>query len=366
MQKRRRVSAVTFDPGRAGVRVSQIRTIGKRRETQDVLALPIHDESELSIEQAAHRLARLMGQGDFSGRTIGLTLTPPHIAYHALRIPGELLAQPASRVREALAWEVARETRVEPNEIEVRYWPLPQGHRQGLNVLATSMSAAIAGRWFAAFAEQGLHLRRIDSSVSGLVRLACAYWPPASQELWGILDLGAQRTNFSVMIGRVPTYIRSLPVGSDPLTTRISEGFELTQQQAEQIKRRQGIRLGENPNASRDDRHRPRDDENLSSVVFGLVRDPLEQLVSEIERCSDYVMKNFADLSVSRLVLAGGGALLGGLDEYLETILGVPVVRLASSALQNQQPSDRPLGGVKFDTGTAAVTGAALLDLESR
>jgi len=405
---RPRQSAITFDAGAAGVRVLQLRRLGGRLLTVDALNLELPDDANPSD---GARLARMAGQARFCARRVGLVLSPPEARFFTHRVPGKLLEQPAQRVREALAWEVARETRTEPGVLEVRWWPLPAGHHQGLNVMSAAMPRAQAEAWFDAFAARGLFLQRIDVSPCALARLARHIWTPTEKELWGLVDLGARQTHLTMVIGATPAYIRSLPISSQRFTQRIAEAFEIPLAEAEQLKRRHGIRPGARGVRSVGPGSRLQGDD-VSAVLYSLLREFLDHLVHEIELCASYVARNYADLQVSRFLLAGGGANLAGLGEHLELTLGLPVwtisnasdtaagVRAAATArrsasearpaasrdatdppgvtrptdsqagsgqpesIASDTPWERPLDSVTVTPQTAVVLGAALLDLD--
>lgn len=380
---RLRNSAITFDVGAAGIRAHQVAARGSqvtRRDSLRLELLPAQIQKDQGLPPPDYsRLARLVGQGNFTGNEIGLVLSAPEVRFCALHLPKNALTQPEQRVRQALAWEVAREMRADASELEVRYWPLPPGHHQGLNVMAVALPIEQALEWHELFARDRLRLRRIDVSPCALVHLASRMWTPADDELWGVLDFGFRRATLTVVLGRVPAYIRSLPVSSGLWTRRLAEEFEVAHAGAERIKRVHGIQPGERGIRP------PRPDQDLqgardtASVVFGLLREPLDDVVRQINRCFAYVLQNFSDVTASRLLLAGGGANLRGLAEYLELQLGVSVAPLASDARpapgapdpdrEGEAPAEppqweRPLPDTTVRPEAAAAVGGALLDLE--
>jgi type IV pilus assembly protein PilM len=374
-----RTSAITFDVGAAGIRAHQAAARGAQLARRDSLRLEL-PPAQLDDDQGIpppdySRLARLVGQGNFTGSEVGLVLSAPEVRFCALRLPKNALTQSEHRVRQALAWEVAREMRADAGTLEVRYWHLPPGHHQGLNVMAVALPIEQALTWHELLARDRLRLRRIDVSPCGLVHLASRIWTPADNELWGVLDLGFRRTTLTVVLGRVPAYIRSLPVSSNMWTRRVAEGFEVTHAAAERIKRTHGIQPGERGvRPPKPDQTGP-GARDTPGVVFGLLRELLDDLTRQINRCFAYVLQNFSDVAASRLLLAGGGANLRGLAEYLELQLDVSVMPLASSGAPagdapGSEPAtdypqwERPLPDTGVRPESAAAVGAALLDLE--
>ncbi len=375
---RSRNSAITFDLGTAGIRAFQLATRGGHLSTRDCLRLdllPPHDRADDQPPPPDYsRLARLVGQGSFSGSDVALVLSPPEVRFCTLRLPKKALAQPETRIREALAWEVAREMRADAHQLEVRYWQLPPGHQQGLNVMAVALPIERALSWYELFARDRLRLRRIDVSPCALTHLACRMWTPATNELWGILDLGYRRATLTVVLGQVPTYIRLLSASSDSWTGRLAHAFEVAHAVAEQIKRAHGIRPVERGSRAPQPNQPWLHAEDVPSVVFGLLREPLDDLTHEIKKCFAYVLQNFRDVAASRLLLAGGGANLRGLASYLEHELGLRVAPL-TNALAGQTPArscqseplpwKRPLPDTTVQPEAAAAVGGAIRDVET-
>lgn len=373
---RTRNSAITFDMGAAGIRAYQVAARGSQLTRRDLLQLELSPARSQDDQEAPSpdysRMARLVGQGNFAGNEIGLVLSAPEVRFCALRLPQKALAQPEQRVRQALAWEVAREMRADAGELEVRYWRLPPGHHQGLNVMAVALPIEQALAWHELFARDRLRLRRIDVSPCALVHLASRMWTPAKDELWGVLDLGFRRTTLTVVLGRVPAYIRSLSVSSKLWTQRLAKAFEVTPAGAERIKRAAGIQPTERGVRPPQSGRSLLGAHDTPSVVFGLLRESLDDLVRQINQCFSYVLQNFSDVGIGRLLLAGGGANLSGLAEYLELQLDVPVIRLASGAEAVPGADrgtalprwERPLPNTVLQPEAAAAVGGALLGLE--
>lgn len=366
---RSRPSAVTFDVGAAGVRAGQCRRqrgVPRGGETLQFDRGPVSEPAPPAVQPA--QLARLLEQGGFAGRTVALVLSPPEISFFPLRLPEPALAQPPARIEQALKWEVARESREAADALEVRYWRLPRAQALHANVMAVAMPTAAAQQWYAAFEQEGLDLRRIEAAPCALVRVGCEMWAPADNELWGVLDLGLRHATLTLVIGCVPTYIRTLSIAPHQWTRLLAEAFEVPLPVAEQIKRQQGLDTALDDADAADE---PASPQAVSGLCTRVLRDSLRTLSHEIGRCFSYLMQSFPENAVKGLLLAGGSARLTGLPELLETDLGVPVRRLtadSSAGAPTTAAAAAPRArrtAVRFEPDTAAVIGAAILDLEA-
>jgi Tfp pilus assembly PilM family ATPase len=370
-----RRSAITFDVGAAGLRAYQLRQRGQDLVPCDALAFertPTDPSGRTEPPTApvvdAAQLSRLIGQGHFVGPDVALVLSPPDVQFLPIRLPAQALAQSAERIEQALKWEVAQESRHGAENLEVRHWTLPAGVGQSANVMAVVASSELVLRWCDLLEQQRLTLRRVDVSPCALVRLACCVWAPAEGDLWGVLDLGLRHSTLTVVIGRSPTYIRSLSVCAHHWTQKLAEAFEVPYATAEHLKREQSVQATDRGVRAAAEGGNLLQAADLSGAFSGVLRESLRVLAQETGRCFSYVMQGFPDTSVKHMFLAGGGAGLSGLPAVLGAELGIPVSLLATDgktgreSLAAQRPD--PFFGVALPPQAAAALGGAILDLE--
>lgn len=357
----RRASAITLDVGCASVQAVQLARCRGATVIAEQLNVDLRPHEALAVPEAgleldASRVARLLARGRFRGREVTFSLAPPNVAFQPLRLADRVLSRPPDEVAEAVRFEVAREMRKAPEELEVRYWKLPSASP---NVMAVAMSSARAAQWFADFEQQGLTLRGLQPAPCALVEAALRQFTPGPTDGWGILDLGFHRSLLTVVVCRTPIYVRSIHVCGGAMTRLLAEAFDMSFVEAERLKCTSGILPADEsappvPSGAPDAEAR-----ELPWIVLGLLRRPLDELAKEIVTCFSYAMQNLPELSVQRLLLAGGGANLRGLPGFLETQLGVQVEVLGPG--QSEEPNSIP-----FSPSSAAAIGGALLDLEAR
>jgi Tfp pilus assembly PilM family ATPase len=359
-----KTSGVTFDFGAAGIRACQFRQRGSAPRICDTLRFtlrtPETDTAPAAPQVDPTQVARLIGQGCFQGRDVTVVLSAPEVQFFPLRLPNQMLAQSPGRIQEALKWEIGQQARAAGEELEVRYWLLPHGHGQQPNVLAAALPTTRAVEWFDALARENLVLRRIDVSPCALVQLGCRLWTPGEHELWGVLDLGLRHSTLTVVVGRIPTYIRALSVCAHQWTQRIASAFEVTLPVAEQLKREHAPHREQRAQTASESTARG----DLAGALTGILHEGLHALAQEVGRCFSYVMQAYPEHGVRGLMLAGGGADLGGLRETLADELGISVVPLTTTG--DPQPTwQQPLPDSEVVPAAAAAFGGALLDLEA-
>ncbi len=131
-----------------------------------------------------------------------------------------------------------------------------------------------------------------------------------------VLDLGAHKTSIHIFQGGELQFSRYVPTSGDAFTMALTgmirageQEIELNTAQAESLKRQHGI-----PKV--DDRGRTAEGIPLSQVAVRM-RPVLEKLETEISRSFDYYAFQFQGETISRLLLAGGGSQLKGIESFL-------------------------------------------------
>lgn len=361
-------SAITCDIGAAGARACQVQRSGAALGLYDSLAQAVPPEPEQGGPPAPRidpaLIESLIARGRFAGRDLALVLSPPEVQFFPMSLPPQALAQPAERVQQALRWEIQQESRKSVENLEVRYWALPQLRRQHANVMAVVLPTDAALGWCNQLAEHGLRLRHIDVSPRALAHLVRCLWTPGAHDLWGVLDLGLRRTVLTLAIGATPTYIRVLNANTQAWLRQLATAFEVSTSVAASLLQQHGF--SESPRGWRAGPGGANllDGADLPAAMASVLRENLLGLTDELSRCFSYMLQSYPEVSAQRLYLAGGGANWRGLAEALSAALSLQVEVLARTAALAHPPAER--AELMFEAPSAAALGGALLELEAR
>lgn len=139
-----------------------------------------------------------------------------------------------------------------------------------------------------------------------------------------VLDLGAHKTNIHIFQGGELQFSRYVPTSGDAFTMALTgmirageQEIELNTAQAEALKREHGI-------SSVGDRGSTAEGIPLAQVAVRM-RPILEKLETEISRSFDYYTFQFQGDTITRLLLAGGGAQLKGIESFFTERFDVKV-----------------------------------------
>jgi len=126
---------------------------------------------------------------------------------------------------------------------------------------------------------------------------------PSSQQAVAILDIGERVSNLTILAARLPRFCRDIFIGGHELTLSISNGFGIGQAEAERLKMQPKGKQAE---------------------IMKFTDSVIMNLVSELRLSFDYFITE-KNIPISRLLLTGGGSLMGGLPEAFARALEVDV-----------------------------------------
>ena len=198
---------------------------------------------------------------------------------------------------------------------------------------------------------------------AGLEPVGLMAEPHAVEQLWrsaslgegeegsiAVIDLGAHKTSIHIFEGGRLRFSRSILTSGDALTMALTgmirageRDIELNTAQAEKLKREHGI-------SSVKDRGKTGEGIPLSQLAVR-IRPVLEKLETEISRSRDYYSFQFQGETITRLLLAGGGAQLKGIETFFTDRFDVrvefldplaPIIIQDSPAFSEVEAANRP------------------------
>lgn len=131
---------------------------------------------------------------------------------------------------------------------------------------------------------------------------------PDAQTNAVIVDMGATTTDVSIMSMGSLFVNRTIDRGGSDLTKIISQSMKIDSVRAEDFKRTLHL-MQPNP---------------ATQVVQDAIRPVVDSIALEVQRVVNTFTGQYSR-QVEKMILTGGSSLLGGLAEYIQTVLGMPV-----------------------------------------
>jgi type IV pilus assembly protein PilM len=169
-----------------------------------------------------------------------------------------------------------------------------------LKILLAVVPNEIISQYQQIAALSNLKLLALEAEVFGLIR---SLIEKEEKRIIGLIDIGARTTICSIIEKRILKVSHSFDLSGDDLTERIAKGLSLTEEIAENFKKKYGILIPQPSLEAKD------------------IQEILLPLIDIILRESEKIFKNFylkEGKEIDRIILAGGTAFLPGILEYFQ------------------------------------------------
>ncbi|HUC31376.1 MAG TPA: type IV pilus assembly protein PilM [Candidatus Paceibacterota bacterium] len=156
------------------------------------------------------------------------------------------------------------------------------------------------------FQSAGLHLLALEIESLSIARIFAGDPTPTI-----VVDIGSRSTNIVFMEKGTLTWSAQSDIAAASLTQALATSLGINPMRAEELKKERGI-LGVGPN------------HELSTIMMPF----LDAIVNEVKGATYSYRQQFSTAAVAeRIVLAGGGANLSGIERYFEKEFAIPVVK---------------------------------------
>ncbi len=177
-----------------------------------------------------------------------------------------------------------------------------------VRVLVTGAAKTFVQKYLEIFRGAKLQLQALDTESFALIRSLIGKDRGAIM----VIDLGAKRTNMTIVEKGIPFVTRSMNLGGDGITSRIQSSMSVSMEEAERMKRDFG---------------------SLGMMESDDIPPLLEHLFKPLLTEVNYAFELYANMEltelkkVEKIILTGGSAHLPRLPEYLADALSMNVYR---------------------------------------
>ncbi len=311
-------------------------------------------------------LARVrLGNGSgFKGNRVVASLGPPDVAVCSLQVPETLLNKPQEVLIRGIRQEVGRHVSLPIETAELAAWALADGHADGPNLLVAAAPGALIEQLLTWIRSQNCVCTRIDLAPLAILRACKRMMTNVDTDgLWGVLDLGSRSSRLYLGVGETPVYIRSLRGNGSLMTRRIANELGVAFDLAERYKKHYGIGSRANGYRPMLAQQGPVDDKRMAGILLGTLTPLVRGMAQDIEKSFRYGMDLYPSLSVSGLILTGGGSHLDGLTNLLTKLLGIEVHRVSAEGLRVAN-GDHPMLSESVLPGMVSCLGLCYGELE--
>lgn len=206
---------------------------------------------------------------------------------------------------EAIYWEAEQHVPYGIDEVTLDYERLGETEDGKMEVLLVAAKRETVEMHTAMLRDAGLVPYVVDVDSFAVQNSFDANYESDEGEQILLLNVGASVTNVNLLCDGAPLITRDLSVAANAFIDEVQKNLAVDREEA------LGIIMGDSEDAL----------EKVSPVLDTVGQD----LLLGVERSLSYLKGSAGSAEVSRAVLSGGGALIGGLQPFLSTHLGIPV-----------------------------------------
>lgn len=206
-----------------------------------------------------------------------------------------------------------------------------------VQVLLVAVRKDLTDPYIEVFQQAGLALNVLETSSFALIRTIreqLRQFTP--QEAAAVVDIEFENTEISIVVDGVPHFSRTVPIGTFQIQSALSRAMNLPPSRNTELL--QGMTV---PIQTMDTVGAPQMG-NTNPGTTAMLR-VLGELSDELRRSIDFYLNQGEDMEVAQLLLAGPGASIGQLDEFLAQRLSLPASQIDPiSALSLEVADDIP------------------------
>ena len=316
-------SVVGLDIGFASVRAVEVSETGSAKPTilryrEERLPVGAVSRGEvLEPATVAAALKRLWSTGGFKSRDVVLGMGNHRVVVRDLTVPKMSM----KRIRESLPFHVQDLLSVPVAEALLDFYPINEVAGEG------EAGPQVSGLLIAAVKDVVLaNVKAVQ--LAGLTPVEVDLIPFAlsrairqgavTDDVIVQIDVGAGTTSVLITSAGIPQFVRLIPAGGDDVTQALMVRLALEAQPADALKIRLGLGLGlELGTHSAGSEHGLQNHGAENAAAATLVHDVSTELLNSLRNTVNYFTNTRHTLTVTRIVLTGGGARLNGFREAL-------------------------------------------------
>ncbi len=272
---------------------------------------------EVIISTIKNLLANL--KVDVQGCTIGLK--GPNTFTKKLTLAGGT----PQEIEDQVTWEAEQYIPFDLEMATVGFDNMGVNEGGGVDVIVAAAKNDVINRFKELIEKAGLRLKIVDMDITAAINvfeIAGGSKLENPNESYMLLEIGAQKTNFVIYKNKKIFFTKEIPIGGGAVTEEIQRKMGVKYSEAEDLKK-SGDEKG-----------------NLPEEILKIIEEVLNNFLQEIQKTYDFYVSSTSDQSLAGCFTTGGGSQIPGINDGLESILGVAVSNLDVLSILDLDPKD--------------------------
>lgn len=223
----------------------------------------------------------------------------------------EFPKMPDAELAEAVKWDIEKYVPYEANTYYYDFAIIENStDSETLPLMLVAAPMNVIDEAVEMMRELNLHIVAIEGESFALARTI------QQVENYIVVDIGKENGQVLIFQNNIPIAARNIPIFGDSFTEAIQSNLSVDNDEAEMLKQSQQNLI--------------KADDTANELLINLgkeLRGIIQELSDEILRTIEYYRVQNKDAVVDKIFLTGGGTRINGLEEQMEQLLTIPVVR---------------------------------------
>ncbi len=337
-----KANVVGLDIGSSSVKAVEIALKGRDKgfELRSLGIAPLPSEAIvqgafLNSSAIVDAIGEAIDAGRIRTKEVAVAVSGHSVIVKKVSLP----AMTREELEDQIQWEAEQYIPFDVNEVHLDFQILDTSEGEGqMDVLLVAAKRDLVDDYVQVIQESGLVPAAVDVAAFAVENAFEMNYEMLPDEVVALVNIGAQVVNINVIQNGIPAFTRDITTGGNQYTEEIQKSMSISFEEAERIK------LGGNA--------KDQNQEVVPQEVEHAIRSVTDTVIGEIARSLDFFTATTAESRINKVLLAGGGACIPGLDTAFAERSGLEV--------EVMNPLARMLPSKGFDPDYLANVGASL------
>ncbi len=302
---------VGIDIGQSSVRLAEVKHTKKGMEIVNfhLEAFPeaaIHDDEILKKEEIVECIKKAIEDSGINANLGIIGLFGPNVVSKRLQLAGGTKEE----IDDQINWEGDQYFPFSMDQCMYSFHIFGENSAGGVDVFVGASRSDILTNYKELVEEAGLKVKIIDLNnvaLSNVFEKVYEEELESSTDTYLLLDLGAQKTGFTIYKNKGISFSKEIPIGGVIIT--------------EEIQRRMGVSYFE----AEDLKMNGDENGNLPEEVLDIMDEIIDSFFKEIKKTVDFYISSTGEEDLNKCIITGGNALIPNLGESLSELIDMDV-----------------------------------------
>jgi type IV pilus assembly protein PilM len=301
---------VGLDIGSSGIKLIELKERGKgeyqlaRLGFEPLSPEAIVDGSIMDSSLVVEAINRLNEQTGTKNPNYATSLSGHSVIIKKIQVP----AVSEEELSESIRWEAEQYIPFDINDVRLDYMVLNENaaSREALDVLLVAVKRDKVNDYVSVVSQSGKAAAIVDVDAFAVQNAYELNYGTNAAKTIALVNMGASVTNVNILARGVTVFWRDLSFAGNQFTESLQREFNLSFEQAEQLKRGGNV------------------ERFSANDARGILDQVSTEMASEIQKTFDFYAATSSEGPVEEIVLSGGCSLTANLEQVLRERLGVP------------------------------------------